>query len=252
MPSSLISDQVQNHPYRRYVCTSCGSTHDAPVYCGNRFCTVCSRPRAAKCSLKIQYILKSVPPIPRFTWRHITLTISSVSDIDSGAKTIIAHFRKLRQRAFWKRLVSCGITALEVTGKPDAWHVHLHILAYSRYVPHPLLMKHWRDISGDFVVWITRPPFAVLHSHISKYANKPSNKAVQEAFNSGRHLRNSRLYQTFGRCPSVPPELTNPKQPCKKCGATGSWFPEDRLYILGIHAKDEPMTAYYFPLPPAA
>jgi hypothetical protein len=108
-------------------------------------------------------------------------------------------------------------------------------------------MPHWRSISGAFVVWITRPPFSVLHTHISKYATKASNKAVQEAFNSGRCLRNFRLYQTFGRCPSVPPELTHPKQPCKTCGSVGSWYPQDRLYLLGLSVKEEPMQAYYLP-----
>jgi len=223
------------HPFRTFVCTNCGHSHAAPLYCGNRFCDVCGKFRRFKSRERMKYILHHVDRRPGFFWRHITLTIPNQTDAGQGVKLLYASFRKLRQQKWWKSHCTAGMFTVEITGHPGNWHPHLHILVYSRWIPFTFLRTRWNQVStiGDHV-YLTQPKFSVVLGHLVKYINDPGSDLSLALWRDDSFLRGLRLYQSFGKIPKVPASVTYPKRPCEKCGAVGAWCPEELLGKRGF------------------
>ncbi len=248
-------DHSDDHDYRVFVCTSCGNTHTAPLYCGDRFCDTCGKFRRFTARARADYILTHFTKIPGFFWRHITLTIPNVSDPSQGVQHLFKSFRKLRQRRWWKHHAKSGLFTFEVTGSKGNWHVHVHALVYSRWIPFPFLKRQWKECSrtGDHV-YITQPTFTILLRHLTKYINDPGGDDVRVAWKESKYLRGRRLYQTFGSIPKVPAEIGRPARPCQKCGAQGSWLPMEVVVIQMRRAfgKDYKPSSYQEFLPAIA
>lgn len=222
------------------VCTKCGYDFKAPVSCGNRFCEVCSGPRRRRVRAKLSSLVDATRLPFAHSLRHLTLTVPNQTDLSAAHRHLVHSFRRLRQRAFWRNKVRGGAVVFELTGAPGTWHLHLHAIIVSRYLPHSLLVKHWKQVSGGIGVYITcRPPKVVLR-YLTSYLSKCSLSAehAQEASDS---LKQSRIFSCFGTwhdlIKTIPPILSV----CPKCGDV-SWYPltylsraAERGYYLRPH-----------------
>jgi hypothetical protein len=164
-----------------------------------------------------------VPPSERI--RFITLSVPNSPDPRAQFVNLRDSFKRLRRRAFWKRRVSGGVVVYEVTlGRDNLWHVHIHALVQSTYIPWKQLAKAWREISGGTGCHIKLIPTPAVTGYVTKYVTKtslPPNRQLAASI----ALRGSRLFQPFGYWHDL--ESTVPRlQPQCQCGST-SW-----LYVL--------------------
>jgi len=210
---------LPSHSYRRLICSKCGQIHDVPLFCGDRFCPVCSAPRRARFRRRVQYIVGHIKNRDGYRWRFITLTIPNVANPSEGLNAVFASFRKLRQRKAWKARVFGGVAGAEVTYNGTAYHVHLHAIVFSRWFPQTDLCKLWRSVSAGKIVDIRIIPPRDAAAYFTKYVTKTSlpadcRKLVSDAF------RSRRLYTAFGACHSivVPRSFLQSVYECRKCG----------------------------------
>jgi len=215
------------HEYRRLVCSHCGQIVDVPIFCGDRFCPVCSGPRRARFKHRIESIVKLTKSKPGFRWRFITLTIPNSRDVAKALDTIYSSFRKLRSRQFWKSAVDGGICGAEVTSSATGFHVHLHILAFSRFIPQHQLAQQWKACSPGKIVDIRLIPVPAVAGYLAQYITKtelPDDVRLQvsDAF------RNRRLFTVFGTCHDLKIPREKHPFPCKHCQHT-DWMPLDRV-----------------------
>jgi hypothetical protein len=70
-------------------------------------------------------------------WRSLVLTMPLMkgADVTDSIKRINDAFRRLTNRPFWKALVCGGIKSVEFTVRPDGFHVHIHLLVLSKFMP---------------------------------------------------------------------------------------------------------------------
>lgn len=209
--------ELIQHTYSRFFCSSCGKHYDVPVYCGNRFCLHCSTARRARIRRKIIHIVANLPSIPSFKVRFLTLTIPNQVDLAVGARVLISSFRKLRQRQWWFNKVLGGCYVIEVTGRPGLWHVHLHAIIQSRFLPVRELSKQWRKCSPGMIVHIKNVPIRAVVSYVTKYVTK-SQLDLCDQTTASTALKSFRMFQPFGSWHSI--ALTAPKYQyeCPNCG----------------------------------
>jgi len=205
------------------ICTNCGATVDVPLFCGDRFCDICSGPRRTRFSRRVERIVKHLPKRNGYKWRFITLTIPTATRPAAALDTLYASFRRLRNRKLWKRKVAGGIVGAEVTRTWDKFHVHIHILAYSLYFPQADLARAWKSCSPGRIVDIRLIPSRNAAMYLTKYVTKSTLPAafrpeVSEAF------RNRRLYTVFGDCHSLKLKKEYHPTPCASC-SNGNWVP---------------------------
>lgn len=225
-PSQGAPDKA-GHTWRRMVCGHCGAERDIAVYCGDRFCPVCSVAKRARARARLDHLVKHRPRIVGTDLRFITLTIPNTPDVEAGVLTCLRAFRRLRARRGWKNYVEGGVFVIEVTGRPNNWHAHLHIIAQGTYLPVRLLSAMWQAVSPGKIVWIQRtPPQTAIH-YVTKYLSKC---ALPDFLRHevGLALKRFRLFQPFGcwHGLKLPPLRVN--RACRKCGHT-AWIP---AYLL--------------------
>lgn len=164
---------------------TCGSTHwilrhrtdetrfkVVPANCHDRLCTPCNVHRTVLLKTNLLASLR------RERHRFMTLTLRHTDRPLSDQLThLYASFRRLRQRAFWKRRVTGGLAMLEIeyNDQTCTWHPHLHILCTGHYVPLDELSRAWLAATKDsFIVHIRKVENRKrLIGYILKYANKP-------------------------------------------------------------------------------
>lgn len=145
------------------------------------------------------------------------------------AMQIVANFRRLRQRSFWKKFISGGVSVIEITGSSGDWHVHIHVLMASKYIPQAYLLQHWREISGKAGVFIKTASKQQIIAYLTKYLTSTSDESIDKTASDA--LRGFRLFQPFGQWHNaLPPYIAHPR-PCEKCGAS-VFYPEE-AYIYG-------------------
>lgn len=141
-------------------------------HCHSRWCTPCSRERAARIVGNLRITLNETSVL------FLTLTMKhSDSPLSAQIDRIYSCFRKLRRAKFWTDGVRGGSAVLElkhshVTG---CWHVHLHCLLDARWVEHKDLKAEWWRITGDSNIVDIRPcgnPDHAAH-YVTKYITKP-------------------------------------------------------------------------------
>jgi hypothetical protein len=216
------------HEYRRFACRSCGFIINAPVSCGNRFCSVCASTRRRKIIAKMNRAIKGVQDTHSTRFKMVTLTIPNVEKLGSGSKTLILSFRKLRQRCFWNNLVKGGFYILEVAGCAGKWHIHLHILCHSRYIPVRKLSKIWAKVSPGKIVYVQNISPSVAVKYMSKYVTKSVLTVPQQRIASAE-LENVRLFQAFGSFHKLLLQTPRVAYCCPKCNYD-QWLP---MYDIG-------------------
>lgn len=234
-----------SHEFIRLVCTHCGHTIDVPVYCGNRFCNVCGFRRRSRVRHRLDWCVSHTPHITGYSFKHLTLTLVSESDIRSMIKKLVSAFRRLRQRAFWKSKVSGGSYVIEITGRPGAWHAHLHVIIYSSFLPYHKLLQLWITCSGSRGVYIQRVPPAQVVSYLTKYLTKPDipDVVVREIADS---LSGYRLFHPFGSWYKISSSCPKAKSDCPICHHS-CWLPLDLVYgtHISFSSRDPTHTPAY-------
>jgi hypothetical protein len=130
---------------------------------------------------------------------------------------LIDSFRKLRQRKYWKNAVDGGAYVVEITKGWKGWHVHIHALIVSYYIPSNVLSDLWYQCSPGFIVKIK----LVKHNHCAGYLTKYLSKGavpMEEQEVASASLKGSRLFQPFGSWQGIYNSLPKPKPVCPVCG----------------------------------
>ncbi len=214
-----------DHEFIHIHCEHCGHSIDVPVYCGDRFCGVCSPARHARIADRLRFLVKNTERKPVYTLKFLTLTIANMPKLDPMVKFLVKCFRKLRNRAVWKKYVDGGAFVIEVTGRPGDWHAHIHAIIFARYIHRDAFVKAWNSISGGLGVDVRTIPTDALCNHLIKYLSKRQEPAmVSEEKNLV--LKSYRLFQPFGCWFKLQKKYKRAPHPCEKCGKS-SWSPWD-------------------------
>jgi len=220
-----------SHYYRYLQCAGCGHVHPIPIKCGNRFCAVCGRQSLLRTRSRISQLIASVPLPPGYLFRFITLSVENQADPVAQVKRLVASFRRLRQRSFWRRYVSGGAYVIEIKGHPDNWHIHLHVIVSSKFLPWRLLFSNWKQCSfgrGVFIETVSGP--AVVR-YVTKYVTKQDLPQEDQLEISGI-LKGFRLFNPFGSWHHLVVVGKRPAFSCPVCGISAFFILSYRT--LGI------------------
>jgi hypothetical protein len=215
-------DQDQEHEWRTIYCRFCGHSIHVRVQCPNRFCPVCSRRRARRIRAALNLLFQKTKKIPSARFKMLTLSEPNCTELDVGIRSLVSSFRRLRQRSYWKNRVYGGAFVIEVTGRPNSWHPHLHIIMYSDRISWARLHRLWMKVSTGRSVWITNISLEKAKMYITKYITKvDAPAALLEDISTA--VRRFRLFTRFGEwhsivLPKLPEEVR-----CERCGHT-SWM----------------------------
>jgi hypothetical protein len=206
------------HRYLTIFCQSCGHQFVVAERCGNRFCEVCGHHRRNRMVRHITAMLKNVVTTRNLRLRFITFTLPSQSDPRSQYKSLVKSFRKLRQRKWWKSNVEGGLSFFEVTfNETKGWHVHLHIIALSKYLPQKKLSRQFEACGGGPICDIRLISSKSVVGYVTKYTLKTAMPEDLQ-LTASKALAGSRLYQPFGDFHGLA-LVTKPAPPiCSHCG----------------------------------
>jgi hypothetical protein len=237
---SYVDVEIENHRYRVICCAHCGHEITVPIYCGNRFCPVCSLPRASRVRSRLSFLIKNSNPKDGYGIKFLTLTIPSEPDLCIMLQRLVKSFRRLRQRAKWKQRVRGGAFVIEVTWSSAGWHCHIHALLFARYFPFDVLLGMWQRVSTGRGVFIKQIPPRVATHYLTKYLSKPSipDVAFGEALVA---LKSYRLFQPFGCWMAMLKDWSEEKRGCPECGGH-SFFPLDLIYSSS-YCKNHPINS---------
>lgn len=185
------------HDWRMVYCRKCGERLRVRVQCTNRFCPDCSKRRARRIRSALNHLFQKTEKRRTARFKLITLSESNCSDLASGVNRLVAAFRRLRQRQYWKNRVYGGAFVIEVTGFPGSWHPHIHAIVYSEFIIWERLHRDWMKVSGGRSVWITNCSLDGAKHYVTKYVTKVDTPADQVEVVSTA-VRRFRLFTRFG------------------------------------------------------
>lgn len=217
-----------DHLFVKLCCSQCGKSFDVPVYCGDRFCTVCSVRRNNRVKRRLDFLVDNCERPRGFGFKFLTLTISNMADLSGMVKVITASFRKLRNRQYWKNNVDGGSYVIEIKGRPGNWHVHIHIIMQARFMAFADLLKLWMKCSPGRGVYIKQIPAGKTIAYITKYLTKPDVPDQALKFINAE-LQNVRLFSPFGCWHALCATYKPPKRKCADCGSD-KYMPWDMLF----------------------
>lgn len=229
------------HAYRRIVCGHCGERIDCPVYCGNRFCPVCSVTRLLRVRRRLEFLSSTQPKLKGHRWQMWTFSVKNCVDLSDGIKHLLKAFRRLRNTQYWGNHVDGGAFVIEVKGRPGNWHPHIHVLLYLAYMDWAHVLKSWRKCSGGRGCYYKDIPQREAVGYLTKYLTKldiPDSLEIEIS----QSLKGSRLFAPIGSWHAMNKAYKKSSAPCKKCGAT-AWEDYDILQgkFPGDNVKDFPL-----------
>ena len=191
--------------------------------CKLRICPACSRRLQRTAVNRVRDYLTQHP---NTKWQLITLTVQcSTEPLKDQLASLVAMFRRLRQRKLWRGSVSTGYAVLETTfhaantfspsGRLRSraeWHPHLHILAQTEYLDWRGLHADWNSITGEtsqLDCQLLRSPDHAA-AYIAKYITKTPDIALANdtlhAAEWYHALKGRRLLIPFGPAAEHKPE----------------------------------------------
>lgn len=210
------TDLPTSHEYIDIACGCCHKIIPVPVYCGKRFCPVCSVIRQSRVRARLNWLVEQIHPVSPYGFSHLTLTVSNQSDLKSMVRHLLDSFRRLRQRSFWQHRVIGGGYVIEVTGCPGDWHAHLHIVLEARYMLQAALVAAWQSCSGGTGVWIVRIKKTGIISYLTKYLTKTgTSTSIIDAMSDA--LKGARLFSPFGHWYALFNSYIRPVVVCPEC-----------------------------------
>lgn len=216
------------HLFVKMSCSGCGETFNVPVYCGNRFCPVCSIRRNNRVRKRLGFLSDHCDRPRKHWFKHLTLTISNQPNLEGMVTEIVKSFRKLRNRQYWKNNVDGGAYVIEIKGSPGNWHVHIHAIIMSRYMPFDRLLQLWMKVSSGRGVYIQRVPASAVVNYLSKYLTKPDVSDLVLC-DINEEMASKRLFSPFGSWHSLSREYVAPVHLCSRCGYD-KYMPWDLMY----------------------
>lgn len=198
-------------------------------HCHNRHCEACARGKRAALVAAVSLRLREQRARCRFL--TFTLKCQPVPLVDQLDR-LLASFRRLRQRQFWKKLVTGGAFFVEIKLGENSglWHVHLHVLAEGSFIDQRKLSAEWHAVTGDSYIVDVRAiaEDAKVASYVAKYATKPLHSKVilqpdklDECIVS---VRGRRLVQPFGSWKGLDLEAPEPAGNRKQVGRVEDIF----------------------------
>jgi len=180
--------------------------------CHDRWCPMCAAEKAAYATEQTEEYIKSLKK-PRFltlTLRHSTATLKDQIEF------LQESFRRLRNRAYWKRRVDGGIWFLQCKRGHNSgnWHPHLHILLDGHYLEQGKLSELWQLITcGSLIVDIrTIHDRKAAAEYVARYVARPAilkNMSMPDRVEVIKALHGKRLCGAFGTGKEV--SLSRPK-----------------------------------------
>ena len=187
-----------------------------PVYCGHRFCPVCSVTRAIRVRHRLNFLVAHQNPHPGTFMAFLTLTIVNQSDLPKMIADLQKAFRRLRNRQYWRTHILGGASVIEITGHPGNWHAHIHAIIQTRWIDWTTLRNQWHKVSKSIGVYIKRIPTAAAVGYISKYVTKSD--APETVLNQiSQALRGVRLFAPIGDWYHLNKKYQRPVTPCPNC-----------------------------------
>jgi len=227
-----------DHEFTSLQCKSCGKIHVVPLYCGNRFCSVCSGSRMHR----IRFRLKSLMDVAQLAkgekYVHMILTVKSQDDPKAMCKFLQSCFRKFRSRKIFKTHYSGGAYVLELTHSESGWHAHLHVVLQGEFCPQPELLSAWRSISGAAGLFVKFIPKNAIVNYLTKYMCKIELTPILSK-EAGETLKKLRLFTVFGLWHNLLPAWSKVPYECPSCGCC-QWLP---LMIYNDDNSRQEMTA---------
>lgn len=220
------------HEYVTVVCICCGVQHRVPVYCGNRFCNICSSQRQKRVKNRINWLIKNRTKENGTLLKHLTLTITNSDNLAKMTKHLVKSFRKLRNRKYFKQHIIGGAFVIELTNKGNQWHAHIHAVVQSYRVDWETLRDLWIKCShGSRGVFIQNIPPVQAVRYLTKYISKSElpEELQQEASCT---LKNYRLFNPFGSWYDINRKYVPPIPVCSKCGEPSSYLPYEIVFGL--------------------
>lgn len=205
-----------DHDFVQIICLHCGTSFNVPVYCGDRFCSICSVGRRMRIRQRLEFLVNNVKPAPGMNFKHLTLTVKNQNDLSLMTTAIMKSFRKLRQTASWKSHVSGGAFVVEITGDSSGWHVHLHIIIEAKYYKWATLLALWMRLSAGRGVYIQNIPKRQVVRYLTKYLSK-NDVPEDDQLELNDALKGVRLFQPFGSWFAINLAYVKPPQHCNGC-----------------------------------
>jgi len=206
-------------------CSHCGKAWYVTSRCRLRVCPICSFKETKRRAAFIERRSQSCTHL-----RMLTLTLPASSD-NPRATIALLHKRwtRLRHRKVMRSVVG-GCYQIELKPKPWGWHVHLHAIIESSYIPYQRIWSAWKDICGTRCpqIDIRAADTPAARGYVAKYAAKSAGfddagASVVEWYNATHGLR---LWGTFGtwfdlELEEKAKDLAEepPPPPCPFCGA---------------------------------
>jgi len=128
---------------------------------------------------------------------HLVLTIRSQDNVKEMYKSIIKSFKKLRSLSIFRKNAVGGSYVVEITYTDSGWHVHIHAIIQSYYIPQSELLSAWRKIVGSGGVFIKKIPKQAIISYLTKYMTKSELTGILKD-EAGSALKAQRLFTVFG------------------------------------------------------
>lgn len=238
------------HKFVTIACVRCGYSHRVPVMCGDRWCPVCGHIKQRRARKRLEWLVRVIRAPVGMSLKFITLTERNQKGMIPDLKGICDSFRRLRQRVWWKNRVYGGVYVIEITGSKHDWHVHLHIIAHAKYLPHKKLSEVWSKVSSGRIVWIQRVRATDVVAYVSKYLTKASVDEGERCYVSGA-LRSQRLFGCFGGWHKVNARAPREKPVCPQCGGQ-QWTALDRPTLVEVPPDLIRATSRPPPPPPKA
>ena len=220
----------EEHRYITIQCACCGHISSVPEYCGYRLCPVCTRPRNTRVRKRLSWLITNRPQVPGTMVKFVTFTVANQSDCAGMVKHLLSSFRRLRQRAWWKKRVVGGAFVIELTGSQGNWHAHIHAVVQARFLAFKELLALWKKCSGGQGVWIQNVKHMnKIASYLTKYLTKTADDKT-DFITASLSLRGVRLFSPIGLWYNKNQEYIPECSVCPDCGSTGTYYHVD-MYI---------------------
>jgi len=201
------------HLYTRILCVCCGEERYVPVYCGNRFCEICSEIRLSRIRHRLEHLIDLARTTSDRDFKHVTLTIRSEGDLAPMVRKLLSGFKKLRNSKLWKTWTIGGAYVVEVTRGPAGWHAHIHSIVQANWIPWREVRDAWLKITGATGVFITSIPSRQAVRYLTKYLSKPNCSNIQLA-EINASMKGLRMFSPYGNWHSLNLKYVKPRSKC--------------------------------------
>lgn len=110
------------------ICTNCGTPRPCYTRCDIKWCPSCAPALVTRTVRRYESALKKMK-WPLF----VTLTTTNFKTGPDCIRAVRRAFGKMRRLRWFRRCVSGGIAAVEVTNRGKGWHPHVHALIDCRW-----------------------------------------------------------------------------------------------------------------------